>query len=480
MEKEFLTSARLDCDYYRQDALKALSILHQQERWKCQPVKKVCSAIFNFGAYAQYNIVEFLPKQDDRVPFVTVSEINQPFVDESHLRYVSPEVHGHLKKSQCSPQDVLLSIAGTIGLVGIVPKHLSPLNSNQDLAKLRFLSEIVDPYFAVAFLISHYGQIQLSREAAGAVLKHLYLYNIGTIQITVAAREIQEAIGSLIRKAERLKELAETSHLAANRLLEEFLTWPISLPEENAGFVALGDSTAARLDAKFYLPAYLQIIRHVRQLPSGWQPLSQVLDGVYNGAEVREFVEVGRPYLCVKNIDRGELDVRGAPRILAETVIPEKALIKAGDVLVVRTGSLGQAAFVRSIDEQMGAAISSHFIRLVVRDLSDGPIIAAFLNSGIGRLLQDQIAYGAVQPQISQDEVGAIPVPKWPQNLKGTVSEAHSRWRDYLDESETLVTKATNAVESLIAGTLNERELLAGVAGIEPWLEAHPSPYASK
>lgn len=334
----------------------------------------------------------------------------------------------------------------------------------------------IDPFYLVAFLCSSYGTYWRTRLRTNLTVEFVSNDDLKEMPIVRASETVQRAVGNMLRKSNRLRELAEKVKAEAASRLNDFLRWPISLSSGPTSFVSNNDASTSRLDAKFYLPAFLELRNHLRRLPGGCQNLGNILKNVYNGTEFREFTEDGRPYLCVKDIDSGRLDVASAPRIPLDAAIPKKALIEAGDVLIVRTGSLGQAALVRSVDENNGTAISSHFIRLVLKDKDDAAIVTSFLNSDAGQLLQQQITYGAVQPQISQDDLASIPVPLWNDELKQYLTDAENKWREYLDESDHLGVKARASIESIITGSSDEAQLLSESSQLQEWLSAHPGP----
>jgi len=148
VETKFIDSSRLDTDYYSPEALEVLETLKNNEFCPSKKLKNLCSAIFSFGAYEQCNLLEFIPFQESAIPFITVSDIESPFINQTSLKYIPFRIHTVLTKSQCQPMDVLLSMAGTIGSVAIVPSYFLKCNSNQALAKLRFKKNGLDPYYA--------------------------------------------------------------------------------------------------------------------------------------------------------------------------------------------------------------------------------------------------------------------------------------------------------------------------------------------
>src|SRR4051794_27638516 len=108
-QAEDITVARLDSPYYDKQILRLIHDLRTNHTLNFQPLEAVTHSITSFGAYAQYELVTFLEKAKGRVPFVTVTELEEPFIRLDRLRYISFDVHAALHKSQCRPLDILLS-----------------------------------------------------------------------------------------------------------------------------------------------------------------------------------------------------------------------------------------------------------------------------------------------------------------------------------------------------------------------------------
>ena len=66
--------------------------------------------------------------------------LNRVSID--NLKYVTSETHnGFLKRSILQENDILITIAGTLGRTGIVLKNFLPLNTNQAISIVRILKD---------------------------------------------------------------------------------------------------------------------------------------------------------------------------------------------------------------------------------------------------------------------------------------------------------------------------------------------------
>src|SRR5690606_708246 len=61
-------------------------------------------------------------------PYIRVVDFKDGSVDKTNLKYLTPQDYENIKQYTISSRDVYISIAGTIGLVGIVPPELDGAN----------------------------------------------------------------------------------------------------------------------------------------------------------------------------------------------------------------------------------------------------------------------------------------------------------------------------------------------------------------
>ena len=72
------------------------------------------------------------------IPFLRIQNLNNRTVELDDVLYISEQTHKALSRSIIRPKDFLITIAGTIGRVAIVPDEFPESNCNQAIAILRF------------------------------------------------------------------------------------------------------------------------------------------------------------------------------------------------------------------------------------------------------------------------------------------------------------------------------------------------------
>jgi type I restriction enzyme S subunit len=75
---------------------------------------------------------------DEGVNFIKIESLTESGqIIPNKVAYISEECHESLKRSQLRENDILFSIAGALGRIGIVNKAIIPANTNQALAIIR-------------------------------------------------------------------------------------------------------------------------------------------------------------------------------------------------------------------------------------------------------------------------------------------------------------------------------------------------------
>ena len=139
-------------------------------------------------------------------PYLRVVDFGDDGVDRSNLKFISNETHEHVKRYTISSDDVYVSIAGTIGRVGIVPDDLSGANLTENAAKITEINGQVDKRYLLYFLRSARGQGALQNKAGGTSQPKLALFRIEEIEFPCPPVEQQTHIADLLATYDDLIE----------------------------------------------------------------------------------------------------------------------------------------------------------------------------------------------------------------------------------------------------------------------------------
>lgn len=113
----------------------------------------------------------------------------------------SEEHNGYLKRSQLNENDILFSIAGTLGRIGIVESRILPANTNQALAIIRNKRSNLR-YLAIALKSGSVTNFILRNPTIGAQ-PNLSLEQVGSLEIPFPSLDEQKQIGEFFHKLDQ-------------------------------------------------------------------------------------------------------------------------------------------------------------------------------------------------------------------------------------------------------------------------------------
>ncbi|OIR23819.1 restriction endonuclease subunit S [Bathymodiolus thermophilus thioautotrophic gill symbiont] len=125
------------------------------------------------------------------IPFLKVRNISNFGDISDRLDLIPREVHNkQLKRSILKQDDVLVSIAGTIGRVAIVPQKLDNSNCNQAIAFIRLENIKEHKIFMHQWLISKFIQDKISLKVVQAVQANVSLKTIAELEIIFPKQKV--------------------------------------------------------------------------------------------------------------------------------------------------------------------------------------------------------------------------------------------------------------------------------------------------
>lgn len=260
-------------------------------------------------------------------PYLRIVDFRDGGIDESALMYVPAEVFPAISRYTISPNDIYVSIVGTIGLVGQVPPHLDGANLTENAAKVTDLQSHVSPEYLRYYLQSPEGQNQIRAKTVGSTQPKLALFRIEEIEVPIPSLSEQREITSLLRLLEaRLALLRQTNATLESIAQALFKSWfidfdPVRTKAEGREPEGMDAATAALFPAEFEESA-------LGLIPKGWGVgrLGNIIELAYGKA--------------LKATDRrhGCVPVYGSGGI---TGYHDEALVEHASIVVGRKGTVG-------------------------------------------------------------------------------------------------------------------------------------------
>jgi len=166
---------------------------------------------------------------DSGIKFIKVESLTESGeIIPNKVAYIDEDCHQALKRSQLKKDDILFSIAGALGRIGIVKEDILPANTNQALAIIRLKKEsnaLVD--FIAKYFNSNIVTDEIEKLRIGAAQQNLSLTQLNNLFVPLPPLPEQQRIVSILDEAfaaiTKAKANAEQNLKNAKELFESYL-----------------------------------------------------------------------------------------------------------------------------------------------------------------------------------------------------------------------------------------------------------------
>ena len=145
------------------------------------------------------------------VNFVKVENINPDNGEITNTSQISLKEHeGYLKRSQLKENDILFSIAGTLGRVSTVKSSILPANTNQALAIIRLCEGVIE--YVTTVLKGKAVEDFIKRNPTVGAQPNLSLEQVNNLEIPFPSNEEQQKIGAYFEAVDHLITLHQRKY----------------------------------------------------------------------------------------------------------------------------------------------------------------------------------------------------------------------------------------------------------------------------
>lgn len=158
------------------------------------------SKVFKIKEIAEIKGGKRLPKGetvlDEKTdyPYIRVTDFNDNgSIDVDNLKYLKKEVQEQIKRYIITSNDLYISIAGTIGKTGIIPKELDNANLTENAARLVFKPNLkINNRFIYYFTLSNNFKEQVGLATKTVAQPKLALTRLAEVEIPIPSIEMQD------------------------------------------------------------------------------------------------------------------------------------------------------------------------------------------------------------------------------------------------------------------------------------------------
>lgn len=279
----------------------------------------------------------FTEKGISFVKVESISEDGRLLADK--LAFIDEATNALLLRSKLEEDDILFTIAGTIGRATRVPRWLLPANTNQAVAIIRPKREVIDPRFLFYVLKDERRVKHAKTRVVQSVQANFSLAELSSLGFGLPPLAEQKRISSILGALDDKIELNRRMNAKLEDMARAlFKSWFVDFDPVRAkldGRPPAGmDAATAELFPDAFEESALGLI------PKGWQVCSLDKIAAYlNGLALQKYPTGAGPTLPVIKIAQlRKGDTAGADR--CNTELPPIYIVQDGDVLFSWSGSL--------------------------------------------------------------------------------------------------------------------------------------------
>lgn len=279
---------------------------------------------------------------DSGIPLLRSQNVYDDGLRIEDVSFIDEETHQKMKNSQLKPFDILINITGaSIGRTCVVPETLPTANINQHIIFIRMKKSLV-PY------VSYYFK-------SNALKEYINLIQAGSSK---EALNMGQTLSTPIVLPNEKEQIAIAEYLDTKT---QAIDKKISLLEKKIGYYQelrkslINETVTKGLEKNAKLKD--SGIDWIGQIPEHWEVL-RIKDYTYikarigwQGLRSDEF-ELTGDYYCVTGTDfqNGQIDWSNCYHVEKERFEQDKKIIiREGDLLITKDGSIGKIAIVQSL-----------------------------------------------------------------------------------------------------------------------------------
>lgn len=190
------------------------------EGWKEIPLEELCTVVTK-GTTPTTLGKKFT---DSGINFIKGESIldNHTF-DLQKISHIDDETNLMLKRSIIQPNDILFTIAGTLGRFAFIDETLTPANTNQAVGIIRANPEIISPYYLYSFFIGNWHNDYYTKRIQQAVQANLSLGTIKSLPIIIPDSQNLNKYTNLIEPLFRQMKQLEIENIKLSTLRDALL-----------------------------------------------------------------------------------------------------------------------------------------------------------------------------------------------------------------------------------------------------------------
>lgn len=382
---------------------------------------------------------------ENGTPLLRGVDINPPFINLKNTKYISKFTHNNFSSTTIFPGDLIMTVRGSIGQVGVVLNEFNEANISPNLIYLRPFNKNVSCYLPI-LLNSKIGQSQINRMITGSVQGTITEPEIASIKVPNLPKSIVEKVISYTEQCHQKRISSEQKYAEAQKLINDYLQIDNNFNLKKT-FTIPFSQLESRLDGEFYQPKYQELFALLDNIKT--VSIKDIANYNFRGVQPEyldksDYKALTSQYILDKNVDYDNL-----PSITKKTYFKNSDYqLNYGDVVTYTTGAyVGRTQ--TWIDKNIKAIASNHVN--VLRVTNFNPIYIGFvINSFVGQMQTQRLVTGAAQAELYPSDIEKLIIPIVSIEIQNKISNLYLEHHKLQNESKQLLERAKLEVEELI------------------------------
>lgn len=419
-----------------------------------------------------YNFINTITKgstplmTDVGIPFLKVMNINEFGFKTKKLDYISMKTHNSMKRSQLHGNEILYSMAGTIGIAVNYNNKFENANINQALSKI-ILNDTTKNQLIVYLLNSNLCKLQAKRFLTVSAQPNINFEQIKSIKIPKLSQIQKVNILNTMDNAYNLKKQKEQEAKELLDSIDDYLLHKlgIKLPKEpentieNRTFrVGFDDVFADRLDANSYTKYYQDIFNALSTSVTNFTTLKTITKKIKTGTTPNQKLnpftmdKENIPFLRNSDIQDGEI-ISDKFKYVKKELSQHLTFSYKDEVIICIAGTIG----VTALNTYERLSINQNVSSLTIdKSQIDINFLMYWLNTKVAISLLKRLASIATISYVNNPTLLKLQVPIPNIEIQNEIAKEINRKREKAkqlqNEAKELLEKAKEEVEKNILG----------------------------
>lgn len=165
------------------------------QEWEVKNLECICKEVYRYPTY--YGIT-YVKSGIPEIRGELILESGKITEDLTIYRYIDEETSNKFPKTILEEGDIVISVRGTMGKVGIIPNQMEGSNITANLMRISPDKEITEPKWFIQFLLSYSFQKQLENYSNFTTIRTITSTDLKKIKVPFPSKEEQVKIAHIL------------------------------------------------------------------------------------------------------------------------------------------------------------------------------------------------------------------------------------------------------------------------------------------